>query len=392
MRKKGKGSGSGLGTTDTGLVRMRIGLPVTRRDFGKGALGAAAAAGMGLHAGRARAATSINYMGWNGYDLVPNTGGFLDANDMYLDTTYIGSPEEIFASATSGGAGYMDLVTPQANQIHLFAKTGIAEPIDIEKIPNYEGLFPEFKNLDLCMVDGVHYAVPFSWGSLLLMWNAEAITDDFDSWWVLFEPEYKGKIVVVNDMWALMVPFLNLVTERKTPTRVTKDELDEAVELLIKFKHQVLTFADYGEVARILGANEAILAVASEAIALWAGPDAPPFKWNMPKEGGLSFVDVWAMIKDCPHRELNHQILNHILSPEAQAFQQMEATQQGVVVGDAVPLLSAEQAVFYPYDDIPAYFERAGGVTGMWPLEPMGDYVTYDEVVMGWERVLAASY
>jgi spermidine/putrescine transport system substrate-binding protein len=137
-----------------------------------------------------------------------------------------------------------------------------------------------------------------------------------------------------------MVPFLNLVTERKTPTRVTKDELNDAVELLIEFKQQVLTFADYGEVARILGANEASLAACSEALALWAGPDAPLLKWAMPKEGGLSFVDVWAMIKDCPHRDLNHQIMNHILSPEAQAFQQMEATQQGMVVADAVPLLS----------------------------------------------------
>ena len=89
---------------------------------------------MGLHAGKARAGTGVKYMGWNGYDLVPNAGGFLDANDIHLNTTYIGSPEEIFASATSGGAGYMDLTTPQANQIHLFAKAGIAEPIDIEKI------------------------------------------------------------------------------------------------------------------------------------------------------------------------------------------------------------------------------------------------------------------
>ena len=77
MRKVGKGNGSGLGMTGTGLVPMRIGLPVTRRDFGKGAPGAAAAGGMGLHAGKARAGTGVNYMGWNGYDLVPNAGGFL---------------------------------------------------------------------------------------------------------------------------------------------------------------------------------------------------------------------------------------------------------------------------------------------------------------------------
>jgi spermidine/putrescine-binding protein len=49
-------------------------------------------------------------------------------------------------------------------------------------------------------VDGVHYTVPFSWGSLLLMWNTDVITDDLDSWWALFKPEYKGKIVAVNDM------------------------------------------------------------------------------------------------------------------------------------------------------------------------------------------------
>ena len=54
-----------------------------------------------------------------------------------------------------------------------------------------------------------------------------------------------------------------------------------------------------------------------------------------------------------------------IPSPETQTFQQMKATQQGMVVADMVPLPSAEQAVFYPYDDVLGFFGRAEGITGM---------------------------
>ncbi len=388
-----------LGVTNTGLVHLRTFAPMTRRGFAKGALAAgtlaagalaAGAAAVGLAGREARAAEGVNYFGWQGYDLVPNAGGFMDQNGLYLETTYISTNEEILAAARAAGKGQMDLVTPMHCFIPLYNQGGLLEPLDLSRIPNIQGLFPEFQNVPELMKDGQLYALPFAWGALQLMYNADVIAEPPTAWEDLFKPEYKGKASAVLDVFGVMVPFAAMATGRKAPTRLTQAELDKTVDLLIAFKKEhALTFATYGDLAGLFATGEAIIGIASEAVSVWAGPDAPTLKWVMPELGGNAFLDCWAMIADSPHRDRNYEILNQILSPEAQALD-AELNAQGVVVEAAVALLKDTERALYPYDDIGSFFERAGGLTPMYPLEPEGDFVTYDQVLDGWDKFLSA--
>ena len=60
------------------------------------------------------------------------------------------------------------------------------------------------------------------------------------------------------------------------------------------------------------------------------------------------------------------------------------------LVADAVPLLSPKERDIYSYDDIEGYFARAGGLFPFWPTEPIEGYMTYDDILEGWERFLKA--
>jgi hypothetical protein len=63
----------------------------------------------------------------------------------------------------------------------------------------------------------------------------------------------------------------------------------------------------------------------------------------------------------------------------------------GVTVEPAVPLLNERAKSMYAYDDIPQFFaSTGGGPFPLWPLDPEGDYVTFDEVLDEWERFLKA--
>ena len=109
----------------------------------------------------------------------------------------------------------------------------------------------------------------------------------------------------------------------------------------------------------------------------------------IPAEGSLTFIGGYAMVADAPNKDLAYEILNQALSPEAQA-KMSDTDSMAVTVAGAVPLMSEGMRDMYPYDDIENYFKRAGGIPPLYPFEPEGDLVTYDQMLDGWERFLRA--
>ena len=78
-----------------------------------------------------------------------------------------------------------------------------------------------------------------------------------------------------------MPPFAYTATGTKTATRLTREELDKTVDLLIKFKkeHALTIAAGYGDLAALFASGEVIIAPGWEPMSIWAGPDAPKLAW-----------------------------------------------------------------------------------------------------------------
>ena len=183
--------------------------------------------------------------------------------------------------------------------------------------------------------------------------------------------------------------FAMAVTGTKTPWLLTREELDETIAVLIKFKkeHALTIVSGYGELTSLFESGDVIMGQSWEAVSMWMGEGAPTRKWVYPKEGTFTFVDVYIMIAETPNKDVTYKILTHVLSPEAQAHT-AELNATGVTVEAAVPLLSDPIREMYPYDDIDSFFEQTGGMMKMFPLEPVGNAVSYDEIVEAWEGFL----
>ena len=378
----------------SGLVNMRTYSPMSRRRFGTSAA-AAAAAGIGLTVGygprQAQAATDINYMGWQGYDDAVAVGGFLEDNDLVLQTTYMESQEQWMTAIQSGGRGNLDVGTPVDFYVPFTAEAGLLAPLDMSLIPNMTQVIPQFQNLGNLTIGGNTYAVPFTFGSLPLMYNADVIKEPPTSWWELFNPEYQGRATFVEDALGVVMIFSRMANDTMTPWLNTPEMGEKTVELMIKFKkEQALTIcASYGDLAALLGSGEVVIAQGWEPVSTWTGEDSPPIKWSYPKEGTVGFVDTYAIFADAPHMEWDHKILNHVMSPEAQASN-AELNAAAVTNMEAIALLTEGTRQLYPYDDIPSYFDKLGGPTQMFPLEEGGEYLSYDQLLEGWEEFLKA--
>ena len=181
-------------------------------------------------------------------------------------------------------------------------------------------------------------------------------------------------------------------TGTKTPTRITKDELDASIDLIIEIKknHARTIASGYGELADLFASGEIIMAQAWEPVAAWSGEKGIELDWTVPKEGTWTLIDCLALITDSPNEKEAYLMMNHGLSGEAQAHVANVNT-TAVTVESAVSLLNDRARGMYPYEDIPQFFaSTGGGPFPLWPLDREGDYVTFDDVLDGWERFLKA--
>jgi spermidine/putrescine transport system substrate-binding protein len=377
---------------DAGLIHHRRLGAVTRRSA---LVAGAAATGMAVLGGfgrRALASNEVNYLGWEGYDDAFAAGSVLKDNDVVLKTSYIASNEDIIAKGKSGGLGTMDIVTPDAAHTPFMKELGILQPLDLSKLPNFSNIMPEFQEMPGFAVDGQQWSLPFEFGSIPLMYDADVISEAPTSWMDMFRPELKGKVALVEDLISAVVTFALAATNTKTPTQLTRPQLDETLALMIKFKKEQARaiVSTYGELANLFGNKEIVMAPSWQPVSVWAGSGAPNLKWLTPREGCMVFVDCMALAAKAPNRDLAYKLLDASISAEGQA-KAAEDNLTGVTVSNAVPLLSEKARSIYPYDDIRGFFAPAGGGTyPLWPLEEDGVHVTFDGIQDAWEKFLQA--
>jgi spermidine/putrescine transport system substrate-binding protein len=352
---------------------------------------AAASGGLALlPAARARAETTVNWLGWQGYDEPLRLGSFLADNGIALATTYINSNEEIIARLSAGGAGQVDFITIYFGHIPILVAADLLEPIDEARVPGMGEIFPEFLEVDAIRRNGQLYAVPFTWGTLSLVYDPAAIPRP-TSWRDILAEDLKGRIAMVNDMTGLICTWAPIATGSTTPTRLKPDELRQTIDFLIviKTEHARTLSMSFGEAVDLFARGEVVAsALGWDAMVGFAAEKGKVLDFVFPEEGVMVFMDTLAIPKGAPNLDLAYAMIGQSISPEGQAHLANELT-QAVITRAAVPLVSERNRQIYQYDNLGALFERARFYP-FWPLEPEGEFVTFDTVLEEWERFLQA--
>jgi spermidine/putrescine-binding protein len=352
--------------------------------------GMAAAAGLGLSARSASAATTITWMGWQGYETPIKSGTFLADNDIDFQPTFIGSNEEIITKLQAGAIGQTDLITMYFGYLPLMAEGGLLEPIDPARIALFGDLAPQFTNQDAIKYNGQLMGVPWTWGSLPIMYDPSVVTTPPASWFDVMKPEYKGKVAMVDDPLGQLLVWGRPITGAEVGTLLTKEQLAKVIDFLVevKTKQARAFFSTYGDMADAFARNEIVITtIGWEAVAVWAQQKGKTIAYTIPQEGTGMFMDCMCIPKDCPHPDLAYGLINHIVSPPSQ---NQFATEQsaGITNLKAVPLLPEELRKSYKYDDIDGFMQKARLV----PVPPTveGEYATYDDFLEEYERLKRA--
>jgi len=374
-----------------GLVRTRslVATPFPRRRLlqGAGALGAAAMFG----GGSAQAATSLKLMCWEGYDVFLEGGDFLAKNDMSLDKTYIGAPEEIVAKLRISPRE-VDLGCPYFIEVPFMAAEGLLQPLDLDKLPNFKNLFPAIVDAARSNMtyEDKWYSAPFTWASIPLMYNANEVKEPLESWMDMLKPEFKGKSAIPADPTSVFATWGRVVTGNQSPNRMTLAELDETVKFLIDMKknHLRTIAASYGELADLFARKEILVCEGAEWVAPLAGEDVD-IKWSFPKEGTMSYIEGWSMGSHTSNPDAVYAIIDNALSVDGQ-LAGAEYNLLPITNAEALPKLSEANRSLYPYDDIASFFTTKVRIEEMYLLEADGINASWDDYIKGWETVMKA--
>src|SRR5499427_8241494 len=143
---------------------------------------------------------TLNLLVWEGYADPSFVKAFEDENHCKVSASYMGSSDELMAKLRGGSSGNYDVISPSSDVATSIATSGLAAPLDLSRIPTYAELSPQLTSLPLVRANGQVYGVPFMWGPDPIVYDTTAFAQAPDSWTVFWDPKYKRKVSVWDDL------------------------------------------------------------------------------------------------------------------------------------------------------------------------------------------------
>src|ERR1700730_9001933 len=175
---------------------------------------------------------TLNLLVWEGYADPSFVKAFEEQHHCKVSASYMGSSDELVAKLRGGSAGNYDIISPSSDVATSIASAGLAAPLDLAKIPGYTQLAAQLTSLPLVRINGQLYGVPFMWGPDPLIYDTTVLVQPPDSWNVLWDPKYRGKISVWDDLSTVYMAAQVLGYDKPDPSRLysLSDEQLEAVK------------------------------------------------------------------------------------------------------------------------------------------------------------------
>ena len=232
-----------------------------------------------------------------------------------VSAAYTGSVDEMFAKmAGSDGADY-DLISIDTSIVQRYVDNGLIIPFDMSMVPNTANLLPAFTNVEEVMSGGETYGVAMAWGSLGLIYDKEAFPDGVDSWEALWDPANAGHVLALDDA-NNNVTNAAIVLGIDDPFNLSDDDFDAVKQKLIEQKQYLISyFAGFEEGVNIWDTSEANLMFSmGEFQAVELANRGYDVVYSIPKEGGIGWLDTWALSKGVQDTECAHKWVNHYLN------------------------------------------------------------------------------
>jgi len=303
---------------------------------------------------------TLTLYNWEDYIGSSTLETFEQETGIHVEEVNFTDEEEMLGAVQSNLSAY-DLVVVSDDVAREMIAAKLLLTVDYSKISNIRHIGPQYLNQRFD--PNQEYTVPYLIGSSGMVINKKYIKGPADSWKVLWDTRYKGKIAMLNNPSEVAAAGCKLLgysinTSHEEELAMTKSALLEQRPLVAGY-YDVVTIQDLMRNERLWAAH----IYSGEGLVL--SEENEDIEYLIPREGAAVWMDVFVMPRDAKHTEEAHIFLNYILQPEINAAIASEywyATPNK----EAEPLMDPEILVcpaVYPPSDVMArceFFKGSG--------------------------------
>lgn len=220
--------------------------------------------------------------------------------------------ETMYPKVEAGAVAY-DLVCPSDYMIKRMLDNDLLAKINFDNVPNIKNIGKTYLEQSQEFDPTNEYSVPYTWGTVGILYNKKKVKEPVDSWSILWDSKYKDQILMqdsVRDAFAVALKSLGY-----SLNSTDEKELEEAKDLLIEQKPLVQAYVIDQVRDKMIG-NEAAIGVIYSGEAIYTQRENPDLEYVIPKEGSNIWFDSWVIPKNAPNKENAEKFLNFLCRPD----------------------------------------------------------------------------
>ena len=264
----------------------------------------------------------LSLLVWEGYADPSFIHAFEETHHCKVTAAYVGSSDDLVAKLRGGSAANYDVISPSSDVAASIVRAGLAEPLDLGRIPTYKQLSPKLVSLPLVKGNGQVFGVPFMWGPNPLLYDTTAFPKAPNSWSVFWDPKYKGKISVWDDLSTLYMAAQLLSYDRPDPTllyNLSDDQLAAVKKKLLELKPNIRKiWSTGGELTNLFENHEIVAGMGWPLMTNQLRQANFPIGETIPKENTTGWIDHLMITKASPNKELAYAFVEYMIEAQTQ--------------------------------------------------------------------------
>jgi spermidine/putrescine-binding protein len=332
----------------------------------------------------AKKTPTLNLLVWEGYADPSYVKDFEQKHHCKVSASYMGSSDELVAKLRGGSAANYDVISPSSDVATMIAASGLAEPLDLARLPAYEQTSPQLRSLPLVRVNNKVYGVPFMWGPNPLIYDTRAFKSPPSSWDVLWDPKYRGKISIWDDLSSVYMAAQVLGYDKPDPDKLydlNDQQLAAVKQKLLELKPNVRKmWSTGGELTNLFQNGEVVAAMGWPLMTNQLRKANFPIGETIPRENTTGWIDHLMITSASDNKDLAYQFLQFMIEAQTQK-RVTDVTGYVPANPQAAQYMTAEQQQALHLDAAADYFKR------IYFWENVPRRAKYNEV---WNEVKAA--
>lgn len=261
--------------------------------------------------------TTVNVYNWGEY-ISDGSEGSMDVVSEFerltgatVNYTNFESNENMYSKLAGGGVSY-DVIVPSDYMIERLIDENMLLEIDWNNVPNRSLIAPQYQNL--FYDPDQKYSLCYNVGTTALIYNTQLVDEVPTSWNVLWDEQYKGKVLMFNnsrDAFAIAQALLG-----QDFNTTNESDWNAAAELLAEQRGKVNPVYVMDEVFNLMESGEYAFATYYAGDYVLMNENNPDLAYAFPEEGVNIFYDAFCIPTCTQNKRGAEAFINFMHEPQ----------------------------------------------------------------------------